>query len=57
MLVYLSDGPALKSLHAATLRWKVQIKLSTSPSHSILTPGLTSPSADPIMPGAWQGSD
>ena len=25
-------------------------------SHSILTPEPTTPSADPIMPGAWQGS-
>ena len=35
---YLRDGPAQTSLHAATLRQKLQIKLSTLPSHSILTP-------------------
>ena len=35
MLVYLSIGSAQTSLHAATLRKKLQIKLSTSPSHSI----------------------
>ena len=30
--------------------------LSSSPSHSILATGPTSPSADPITPGAWHGS-
>ena len=30
-------------LRAATLRWKLQIKLSTSPSHSILRPGRPVP--------------
>ena len=34
---------------------KLQIKLSTSPSHNTDT-GPTSPSADPTTPGAWQGS-
>ena len=38
-LVYLRDGSAQTILRAATLRQKLQIKLSTSPSHSILTPG------------------
>ena len=52
MLVYLRDGSAQTILHAATLGQKLQIKLSISPSHSI----LTSPSTDPISPGAWQGS-
>ena len=36
--VYLRDGPAPTSLRAATLRQNLQIKLSSSPSHSILTP-------------------
>ena len=56
MLVYLRDGSAQTILRAATPRWKIQIQFSTSPSHSILTPGSTSASADPTMPGAWQGS-
>ena len=38
MLVYIRDGSAQTSVHAATLRQKLQIKLSLSPSHSILTP-------------------
>ena len=38
-LVNLRDGSAQTILCAATLRQKMQIKLSTSPSHSILTPG------------------
>ena len=43
MLVYLRDGSALIIVRAATLRKKLQLKLSTSPSHSILTPGLPVP--------------
>ena len=39
MLVFLRDGPAQTIVQAATLRQKLQITLSTSPSHSILTPG------------------
>ena len=43
MLVYLRDGSAQTILRATTLRQKLQIKLSTSPSHSILTPGRPVP--------------
>ena len=43
MRVYLRDGSAQTSLRAATLRWKLQIQLSLSPSHSILTPGRPVP--------------
>ena len=43
MLVYLKDGSAQAILRAATLRQKLQIQLSTSPSHSILTPGRPVP--------------
>ena len=43
MLVYLRDGSAQTILRAATLRYKLQIKLSTSPSKSILTPGRPVP--------------
>ena len=38
MQVYLRDGSPQTILRAATLRQKLQIQLSTSPSHSILTP-------------------
>ena len=38
MLVYSSYGSAQTILRAATLRQKLQIELSTSPSQSILTP-------------------
>ena len=43
MLVYLRDGSVQTILRAATLRYKLQIQLSTSPSHSILTPGRPVP--------------
>ena len=43
MLMYLRDGSAQTSLPGATLRKKLQIKLSTSPSHSTLTPGRPVP--------------
>ena len=36
MLVYFRNGSAQTILRAATLRYKLQIKLSTSPSDSIL---------------------
>ena len=43
MLMYLRDGSAQTILRAAILRQKLQIKLSTSPSHSVLTPGQPIP--------------
>ena len=43
MRVYLRDGSAQTIIRAATLRQKLQIKLSISPSHSILTPGQPVP--------------
>ena len=43
MLLYLRDRSAQTILPAATLRRKSQIKLSTSPSHSILTLGQPVP--------------
>ena len=42
-LVYLRDGSAQTIARAATLRQKLQIKLSTSSSHSILTSGRPVP--------------
>ena len=38
-----SQGRICSILRAATLTYKIQIKLSTSPSHSILTPGRPVP--------------
>ena len=43
MLACLSDGSAQTVVRAATLIQKLQIKLFTSPSHSILTPGQLVP--------------
>ena len=40
MLVYLRDGSAQTIVRAATLRYKLQIKLSISPSRSILIPAF-----------------
>ena len=40
---YLRDGSAQTSLRAATLRLKLQIKLATSPYHSLLTPSQPVP--------------
>ena len=43
MPVYVRDGSAQTIVRAVTLRQKLQIKRSTSPSHSILTPGQPVP--------------
>ena len=43
MLVYLRDGSAQTSVRAARMRLKLLIEISTSPSHSILTPDLPVP--------------
>ena len=48
MLVYLRDGSAQTNLRTATLRQKLQIKLSTSPTHSILTPGRPVPGSSAL---------
>ena len=53
MRVYLRDASAQTIKRAATLRQKLQTKLSISPSHSILTPGQPVPA---VTSGAWQGS-
>ena len=42
MLVYLREGSVQTTVRAATLREKLQTKLSTSPSQSIQTPGQPS---------------
>ena len=55
MLVYLRDGSAQTFLHAATeVEVADQIFYLTQSQYT--DTGLTSPSTDPIMPGAWQGS-
>ena len=43
MLVYHINRSAHTSVHAATLKQKLLIKLSISPSHSMLTPGQPVP--------------
>ena len=50
MLVYLRDGSARKIVRAATLRQNLQIKLSTSPSHSILLLLLVRQMEIPVSP-------
>ena len=57
MLVNLRDGSAQTFLRAATLRQKPQIQLSTSPSHSILTPGRLVPALtlERQAPGSARG--
>ena len=52
MLVYLRDGSAQTIVRAVTVRWKLQIRLATQSTDT----GPTSPSVDPISPGAWLGS-
>ena len=47
MQVYLRDGPAQTILRAATLRKKLQIQLSISPSYSILILGQPVPAMTP----------
>ena len=51
-------GPEQTILRVAILRWKLQIKLPPPPPPQLqyADTGPTSPSADPIMPGTWQGS-
>ena len=57
MLAYLRDGSDQTILNAATPRWKLQIKLSISPNHSLYTDTRpTCLSADPVTPGTGQGS-
>ena len=46
---YLRDGSAQTVVLAAILREKLQIKVDTSPCHSILTPG------QPVLRTPWQG--
>ena len=55
-LVYFRDGSAQTILRAATLRQKLQIKAFHLPQSQHTDTGPTSPSADPITSGAWQGS-
>ena len=54
MLVHLRDGSAQTSLHAATFAIEVADRTFYLTQSQYTRP--TSPSADPIIPGAWQGS-
>ena len=56
MLVSITDRSAQIIVRADSLRNKFHIKLSILSSYSMLTPGPTSSSTDPIAPGARQGS-
>ena len=56
MLVYLWDGSVQTIVRAATLRQKLQIKNFYLIQSHYTDTGPTSPGADPITPGAWQGS-
>ena len=55
-LVYFRDGSAQTILRAATLRQKLQIKAFHLTQSQYTDTGPTSPRADPITPGVWQGS-
>ena len=56
MLVFFLNGFAQKSVGGARLRQKLQIKLSISLSHSILTLVQPVPVLTLWVPGTWQGS-
>ena len=54
MLVYLMDGSAQTIVCIATPEVTDQTGSLTQSQY--INTGPTSPSADPVMPGAWQGS-
>ena len=54
--MYLRDGSAQTILHAATLEIEVADPTFYLSQSQYTDTGPTSPSADPITPGAWQGS-
>ena len=56
MRVYLREGSAQTIIRAATLKYKLQIKLFFFIQSHYTDTGPTSPSADPITLGVWQGS-
>ena len=56
MLVYLRDGSAQTVLRPATLRLEVADQTFSLTQSQYTDTGPTSPSADPITPGAWQSS-
>ena len=56
MRVYLRDGSAQTSLRAATLMIEVADQTFHLAESQYTDTKPTSPSADPIPPGAWQGS-
>ena len=56
MLVYLRDGSSQTSVRAATPRKKLQTPTFYLTQSQYIDTGPTSPSVDPIPPGAWQGS-
>ena len=54
--MYLRDGSAQTILRAATLEIEVADPTFYLTQSQYTDTGPTSPSADPITPGAWQGS-
>ena len=56
MRVYLRDGSAQTILRAATTETEVADQSFNLTQSQHTDTGPTSPSADPITPGAWQGS-
>ena len=54
--VYLRDGSAQTILRAATLEIEVADPTFYLTQSQYTDTGPTSPSADPMTPGAWQGS-
>ena len=56
MRVYLRDGSAQTILCAATLEIEVADPTFYLTQSQYTDTGPTSPSTDPITPGAWQGS-
>ena len=56
MLVYLRDGSAQTIIRAATTEVEAADPTFYLTQSQYIDTGPTSPSADPITPGAWQGS-
>ena len=56
MLVYLRDGSAHTVVRAATCETEVADQTFCLTESQYSQTGPTSPSADPLTPGAWQGS-
>ena len=56
MQVYLRDRSAQTVVHAATLEIEIADQTLYLTKSQCTDTGLTSPSADPVMPSVWQGN-